>query len=81
MAYLYNLKTQKYNVHITIPSLGIKEPQTRQVGSFDTEIEAIAGAKVAKNMLRTPFSSFAPRTLSGGEAPLLFNKIFPKKFR
>ena len=51
MTYLYDTRTQKYDVHITIPSFGIKEPQTKHVGTFDTEIEAIAGTKVAKNML------------------------------
>ena len=51
MSYIWNKKTNKFDVHITIPSIGIKEPQTTVLGSFDSEIEAAAGAKTAQAML------------------------------
>ena len=48
MAYTLNTKTHKYEIHITIPSIGIKKPQTRFVGSFETEIEAKAAVICTK---------------------------------
>ena len=42
MAYTLNPKTQKYDIYITIPSPGIKGPQTKLVESFKTEVEAKA---------------------------------------
>ena len=42
MACTFNTKTKKYEIHITIPSIGIKKPQVKFVGSFETEIEAKA---------------------------------------
>jgi len=52
MTYLWNKKTAQWDVYITQPSFGIKEPKTNLVGSFDLEIEAIAGSQVARQMLK-----------------------------
>ena len=52
MTHIWNAKTLKYDIHISIPSPGIKEPKTILVGSFKTEIEAIAGKTIATNMLQ-----------------------------
>ena len=48
MAYTFNTKTRKYEINIKIPSLGIKKPQTKLVGNFETEIEAKAAVISAK---------------------------------
>jgi hypothetical protein len=51
MAYTLNPQTQKYDIYITIPSPGIKGPQTKLVGSFETEVEASAALISAKKTL------------------------------
>ena len=51
MAYTFNPQTQKYDIYITIPSPGIKGPQTKLVGSFKTEVEAKAALISAKKTL------------------------------
>ena len=51
MAYILNPKTQKYDIHIIIPSSGIKKPQKKLIESFETEIEAKAAAIAAKKTL------------------------------
>ena len=48
MSYIFNTKTQKYDIYITIPSKGIKKPKTKLVGSFETEKEAMAAVNSAK---------------------------------
>jgi hypothetical protein len=52
MTHIWNKETAKWDVYITQPSYGIKEPKTNLVGSFDLEIEAIAGSQVARQMLK-----------------------------
>ena len=52
MAAVFNEKTKKYDVNITIPSFGIKKPQKKQIGSFETKKEAMAAVISAKKTLK-----------------------------
>ena len=56
MSYSFNTKTQKYDINITIPSRGIKKPKSINIGSFETEKEAIAALISAKNTLEKVYS-------------------------
>ena len=56
MSYSFNTKTQKYDINITIPSRGIKKPKSINIGSFETEKEAIAALIGAKNTLEKVYS-------------------------
>jgi hypothetical protein len=51
MSYILNEKTKKYEVFIKIIPCGIKISQKVIVAQFDDENLAIAGAKVAKNII------------------------------
>ena len=51
MAYIFDSKTQKYNVYVEIFPSGINPPKKIIIGSFDNENCAIAGADVAKTIM------------------------------
>ena len=71
MAYTFNTKTHKYEIHITIPSIGIKKPQTKFVGSFETEIEAKA-AVISTKKTQEIMQSYTKRKKKQSNAKKLF---------